>query len=128
MMPRWILPLCAVCALTIASGIGVAGPLTDEIYAVRQNDSRTRLDVGHVATKHIPVGSDVAFARRILEGNGFKLYEIDKHDGSYNLVGTQLRRTLWRFLPFIDDEYKIILRIRDNKVESAWGRVILQAL
>lgn len=106
----------------------MADALVDEIYSARRVSADVDVDVAHVAANHVPVGADVASAKKILEVNGFKIYEIEKKDGSYSLIGTQKRQTLLRFLPFLEDEYRIVLRIKEGKVESVWAKVFLQSL
>jgi hypothetical protein len=114
---------------TLEAGHAVdGGDLLAALQAERRQIQEPEVEIDRLVQERISIGTKVDDARTILEANGFKTYVVEKSDRTYRLFGTQLVRTIPKFLPFLNDEYRIGLTIEDGKVTSVFGWIWLQAL
>jgi hypothetical protein len=122
----------ALASAVLCCGLDISDPAIAEMTIVEQFQAARRMttepdvDMTDTLTRRIPLGTDGHTARKHLEDNGFKVYEREKTENSFLLIAVFYQPRLLGGL--VQDEYRVVLSVRDGKVTSVFAKIFLHAL
>ena len=127
-MRRIRLLLSALCFIMTVLGCesDVAGPLVQDVRAVRESNRLATIDIAHVIQKHIPIGMSRDDVHRVLSNEGFKLYpQPQKADEPEELMATRHAGTP-QWIGY--DEIRVVIKFREDVAVTVSGWLYYNAI
>ena len=106
-------------------GNALSETLVNEVAAVRENNRDSVIDITMIAEKYIPSGVGYLAARNLLESEGFQIFEMPTDEDGLQVIAKRKLDT--KGLLFLD-EIKMVIDVRDERINAIKGELIYRSL